>query len=115
MEMKRLFATACRSCVCIALQIAAVGSAAAQSAGGQALQKTAMLWSYTANAGAAAVRRYIEPAEARALWDDPQIKSLRVETENAWDFVTPDGVPVFAPVSPEDARENLRRVQGNSR
>lgn len=113
--MKRLFAAACRSSVCIALQIAAVGSAAAQSAGGQALQKTAMLWSYTANAGAAAMRRYIEPAEARALWDDPQIKRLRIETENAWDFVTPDGVPAFAPVPPDVVRENLERVQGRSR
>ena len=71
--MKRLFATACLSSVCIALQVVAVGSAAAQTATVQASQMTAMLWTHTASAGAA-MRRLIEPAEARALWDDPQIK-----------------------------------------
>ena len=109
--MKRLITAACRSCVCIALQIATVGSVAAQTAGGQALQMTAMLWTQTANAGAA-MRRFIKPAEARALWDDPQIKVLRTEMENAWDFVSPDGVPSFGSLSPEDVRDNLERVHG---
>jgi hypothetical protein len=105
--MKRLIKTS----ICIALQLAAIGAAAAQSAGGQALQKTAMLWAHTANAGVA-MRRFIEPAEARALWDDPQIKRIRVEMENAWDFTAPDGVPGFGPLSPEDVRVNLERVHG---
>jgi hypothetical protein len=102
--MKRLLATACRSSVCIALQVAALGAAAAQSTTAHASQMTAMIWSQTASAGAA-MRRVIEPAEARALWDDPQIKALRTETENAWDFVAPDGVPGFGPLPPEDARK----------
>jgi len=109
--MKRLLTAACRSCICFVLQMATIGSVAAQTAGGQALQKTAMLWSQTANMGAA-IRRVIEPAEARALWDDPQIKVLRNEMENAWDFVSPDGVPSFGPLPPEDARDNLERIQG---
>ena len=109
--MKRLITTACQTTVCIALQIAAIGTAAAQSAGGQAVQKTAMLWAHTAGAGAA-MRRFIGPAEARSLWDDPQIKRIRVEMENAWDFTSPDGVPGFGPLSPEDVRENLERMHG---
>ena len=112
--MKRYLVAACRSSVCIALQIAAVGSAAAQSAGGQALQKTATLWAQTSNAGVA-IRRFIEPAEARALWDDPQIKVLRTEMENAWDFVGPDGVPGFGPLPPEDVRENSTSESGTRR
>jgi hypothetical protein len=112
--MKRSLTTACRSFVCIALQIAAIGTAAAQSAGGQALHKTAMLWAHTANAGAA-MRRFIEPAEARSLWDDPQIKRIRVGAENAWDFTAPDGVPGFGPLSAEDVRESLDRIRGVSR
>jgi hypothetical protein len=110
MDMKQLITTACRTTICIALQIAAIGTAAAQTAGGQALQKTAMLWAHTANAGAA-MRRFIEPAEARSLWDDPQIKRIRVEAENAWDFVSPDGVPGFGQLPEEQVRENLQRVQ----
>jgi hypothetical protein len=106
MNVKRSLTTACRSFVCIALQLAAIGTAAAQTAGGQALQKTAMLWAHTA-----AMRRFIEPAEARSLWDDPQIKRIRVEAENAWDFVSPDGVPGFGPLPEDQARENLQRVQ----
>ena len=112
--MKRLFATACLSSVCIALQVAALGSAAAQTATVHASQMTAMLWTHTASAGAA-MRRFIEPAEARALWDDPQIKRLVTETENAWDFVSPDGVPGFGPLPAEDARKLLERSRDGTR
>ncbi len=112
--MKRLFATVCLSSVCIALQVAAIGSAAAQSATVHATQVIAMLWSQPANA-AAPVRRFVEPAEARALWDDPQIKRIRVEAENAWDFTTLDGVPGFGPLPPEDVRENLDHIRGVTR
>jgi len=112
--MKRLFATACLSSVCIALQVIAVGSAAAQAATVHASQMTAMLWTHTAGAGAA-MRRFIGPAEARTLWDDPQIKVLRTEMENAWDFVSPDGVPGFGPLPPEHVRDNLERVRGTRR
>ena len=75
---------------------------------------TAMLWSQTASAGAA-MRRLIEPAEARSLWDDPQIKRLINETENAWDFTSPDGVPGFGPLPPEDARKLLERIHDGTR
>jgi hypothetical protein len=112
--MKRLFATACLSSVCIALQVIAVGSAVAQTATVHTLQMTAMLWTHTAGAGAA-MRRFIEPAEARSLWDDPQIKRIRVESENAWDFGSPDGVPGFGPLPPEQVRDNLERVRGTRR
>lgn len=109
--MTRFFTTACLRTFCIALQTVALGMAAAEAATAHASQMAAMLWSQPAAAGTAA-RRVIEPAEARALWDDPQIKRIRVEMENAWDFTAPDGVPGFAPLSPEDARENLQRVHG---
>ena len=102
--MTRFLATACRSALCIALQAAVIGSAAAQSATQQASQVTAMISTQTANAGAA-IRRFIGPAEARALWDDPQIKTLVNEMENAWDFETPEGVPGFGPLSPDDVRK----------
>ena len=102
--MTRFFTTACLRTFCIALQTVAHGFAAAESAAAQASQMTAMFWSQPANAGAVA-RRVIEPAEARALWDDPQIKILRTEMENAWDFTAPNGVPGFGPLSPEDVHE----------
>lgn len=103
--MERLFAAACRFSVCMMLQWAALGNAAAQSASGNALQVTAMLWAQTANAGAA-MRRVIEAAEARKLWDDPEIKRVRTEVENAWDFVAPHGVPGFGPLTPEGTDKN---------
>ena len=112
--MKRLFATACLSSVCIALQVFAVGSAVAQTATVHASQMTAMLWTHTAGAGAA-MRRFIEPTEARSLWDDPQIKRILVESENAWDFVSPDGVPGFGPLPAEDARKLLERIEDSTR
>jgi hypothetical protein len=102
--MTRFFTTACLCAFCITLQTVALGIAAAEAATVQASQMTAMLWSQPANAGVA-MRRLIGPAEARALWDDPQIKILRTEMENAWDFAAPDGVPGFGPLSPEDARK----------
>ena len=102
--MTRFLATACRSALCIALQAAVIGSAAAQSATEQASQVTAMISTQTANVGAA-IRRFIGPAEARALWDDPQIKTLVNEMENSWDFETPENVPGFGPLSPDDIRK----------
>lgn len=103
--MERLFATACRFSVCIMLQGAALGTATAQSASGNALQMTATLWAQTANAGAA-MRRIVESAEARKLWDDPEIKRVRTETENSWDFTASDGVPGFGPLPAEAAGKN---------
>ena len=101
--MTRLFATACRGAICMALQAALIGSAA-ESATEQASQVTAMISTQTAKAGAA-IRRFIGPSEARALWDDPQIKTLVNEMENAWDFETPDRVPGFGPLSADDVRK----------
>lgn len=109
--MTRFFTTACLRAFCFTVQCAVLGMAAAEAATVHASQMTTMLWSQPAAAGTAA-RRFIEPAEARALWDDPQIKILRTEMENAWDFVGPNGVPGFAPLSPEDVRVNLERVHG---
>jgi len=107
--MTRFFATACRGALCIALQAAVIGSAAAESATEQASQVTAMISTQTAKAGAA-IRRFIGPPEARALWDDPQIKALVNEMENAWDFETPDRVPGFGWMPEEQVREHLRRL-----
>jgi hypothetical protein len=112
--MTRFFTTACLRTFCIALQTVALGMAAAEAATMQASQMTAMLWSQPAAAGTAA-RRFIEPAEARALWDDPQIKVLRTEMENAWDFTAPNGVPGFGPLSPEDVHEISRSESGTRR
>jgi hypothetical protein len=106
--MKRLFATASRYSFCIVLPFAAVLSAADQSTVGQAPAMAAMLSTHTASA-ATATRRFIEPAEARVLWDDPQIKAIRAEAENTWDFTAPDGVPGFGPLLPEDARKLFER------
>lgn len=109
--MERFLTTACQLFVCIMLQSAAWGTAAAQSASGNALQVTAMLWTQTANAGAA-MRRVIEAAEARKLWDDPEIKRLRAETENSWDFNASDGVPGFGALPATDVRDNSQREDG---
>jgi hypothetical protein len=113
-DMERLLATVCRFSLCIMLQGAALGTAVAQAASGNALQMTAMLWAQTANAGAA-MRRVIESAEARKLWDDPEIKRIRAETENSWDFTASDGVPGFGPLPASDARDNPERADGNRR
>ena len=102
--MTRFFTTACLRAFCVTLQCAALGMTAAEAATAHVSQMTAMLWSQPAAAGTAA-RRFIEPAEARALWDDPQIKRIRIEMENAWDFTAPNGVPGFGPLSPEDVHE----------
>ena len=98
-----------------------IGSAAAQTATDQASQVTAMISTQTAKAGAA-IRRFIGPAEARALWDDPQIKTTRNEMENAWDFETPDRVPGFGPlprttyasILRADQRDRVRPSQRSS-
>ena len=111
--MTRFFTTACLRACCITFQFTAFGVSAAEAATAQASQMTAMLWSQPASAGTAA-RRFIEPAEARALWDDPQIKVLRTEMENAWDFTKPDGAPGFGPLSPEDVHE-ISKSQGGIR
>lgn len=112
--MTRFFTTACLRAFCITLQTVALGMAAAEAATAHTAQMTAMLWLQPAGAGAIA-RRFIEPAEARALWDDPQIKVLRTEMENAWDFTAPDGVPGFGPLPPENVRENSKSESGTRR
>jgi hypothetical protein len=100
--MTRFFTTACLRTFCIALQTAALGMTAAEAA---------MLWSQPASVGTVA-RRVIGPTEARTFWDDPEIKKLRAEAENAWDFTAPDGVPGFGSLSPDDARKNFEHVRG---
>jgi hypothetical protein len=109
--MKRILTAACRSCVCFVLQLATICSAAAQSSGGQALQKTAMLGTQTAHAGAI-MRRFMEPAETRVFWDDPQIKILRNEIENARDFTKPDCLPGASPQPQDNTREDPEQVRG---
>jgi hypothetical protein len=105
--MKRLSAAAAACAVCVAAQFALTGVAAAQAAPSDAPAHTQL--AARAHLGAAlplAARRIIEAAEARALWDDPQIRSFRGLAENAWDFGSGD-VPGFGPLAPQDTRNIL--------
>jgi len=108
--MERFLTTARRSCICIVLQMASFGTVAAQSTGGPALQMTAMLGTHAASAGAA-MRRLIEPVDAREL-PDPEIKTRANEPESEWDLFSPDaGVPCIGPV-PERVRKYQEQLRG---
>jgi hypothetical protein len=51
---------------------------------------------------ATAVRRTIDAATARALWNDPAIKNFKGLSENSQDFTDPSGIPGFGPLQAAD-------------
>jgi hypothetical protein len=49
-----------------------------------------------------AVRRTIDAAAARLLWNDPAIRNFIGLSENAQDFTDPDAIPGFGRLGPAD-------------
>jgi hypothetical protein len=52
-------------------------------------------------------------AALRQAWSaDPAIRDFVGLSENAWDFVSPDGVPGFASIAPDEVRRLLAQAVG---
>jgi hypothetical protein len=52
-------------------------------------------------------------AALRQAWSaDPAIREFVGLSENAWDFVSPDGVPGFTSIAPDEVRRLLARAVG---
>ncbi len=55
-------------------------------------------------------------AALRRAWSsDPAIRDFIGLSENAWDFTAPEGVPGFGPFSPDDARQLVAQVFGETK
>jgi hypothetical protein len=95
--------------LCVTILITTVGPVAAQSASLEAgTQVTAITPAHQPPANFAD-RRTIGPAEARALWNDPQIKNFIGLAENSWNFEQQDSIPGFGTLSGEHAQKNVGR------
>jgi hypothetical protein len=95
--------------LCVTIVMATGGPVSAQSASLEAdIQVTAITPAHQPPANSA-LRRTIGPAEARALWNDPQIKNFRGLAENSWNFEQPDSIPGFGTLSAEHAQKSVGR------
>ena len=59
-------------------------------------------WPLPAAPSPPAVRRTVDAAAARLLWNDPAIRNFIGLSENAQDFTDPDAVPGFGRLGPAD-------------
>jgi hypothetical protein len=94
-------AQSCKLAICLSVLLVSTIAAAGEAAV-PVETPVAALRSIPEAPSPAAVRRTIDAATARMLWNDPAIRNFIGLSENAHDFTDPDAIPGFGALGPAD-------------